>query len=96
MTAVSASSVSLDWNDVAGETGFVIERSPDNSSWQPIAIPGQGQTAFTDYTPNEATTYYYRVAGVDNSGTGDYSASICVLTLPASPFGLRRQSGQRE
>ncbi len=76
----------MHWNDVSGETGFVVQRSTNNADWSIVGNPS-GQTTYTDGT-SEATSYYYRVAAVDGSGTGDYSASINVLTKPTAPTGF--------
>src|SRR6185369_1032616 len=44
-TAMSPSRIDLSWNDVGGETGFRVERSPNGSgSWVEIASLGTNQT----------------------------------------------------
>ena len=58
------------------------------STWMTLGTASSGQTTYTDTTPAEAHTYYYRVAGSNSSGTGDYSTGLSVLTVPAAPTGL--------
>ena len=87
-STITASSVALTWNDVTGETGFQVQRSTDSETWTTLTTTPSGQAHYTDSTANEATSYFYRLAGVNGSGTGDFAAAISTLTLPATPTGL--------
>src|SRR5712691_8597671 len=51
VTAVptSATEIELDWTDVANETGYRVERSPDGSTgWATIAMTGPNVTTHMD------------------------------------------------
>ncbi|HET6251018.1 MAG TPA: fibronectin type III domain-containing protein, partial [Tepidisphaeraceae bacterium] len=91
--SATATTVSLQWGDVNGETGFVLQRSADGvSNWQTIATPATGQTTYTDTGLTQGTTYYYQIAGTDSTGTGDFSTATALATLPAAPTGLTTTS----
>jgi hypothetical protein len=61
-TAASISQINLQWSDVTGATGFVIERSPDGTTaWTQVGKTGAGQTSFADTGLASNTTYFYRV-----------------------------------
>ena len=87
-SAQSSSSVALVWSDVSGETGFRVERSPNNSTWTSVGTIASGVTTFTDTGLNESTTYYYRVIATNGAGDSAPSATQSVVTQPAAPTGL--------
>jgi len=73
------------WNDVAGETGYLIQMSSDGgSSWSPAASAGSGMTSaeVTGLLPN--TEYLVRVLSVYSYGTSDPSWAVGVLTMVPS------------
>jgi subtilisin family serine protease len=85
-TAASSNQINLSWNDVSGETGFKIERSPNGSSgWTQIGTTAAGVTKFSDTGLAAGTTYFYRVRGTNAAGGGAYSAVVSASTLAASP-----------
>lgn len=97
-TGVSATgntgSVSLSWGAVTGATSYSIYRS--------TAAGGEGTTAFasnvtgtsyTDSAVTSGTTYYYKVAAVNASGTSAQSTEVHAAsstggTAPATPTGV--------
>jgi hypothetical protein len=85
-TLSSDGDVDLNWNPVAGETGYVLEHSPDGSSWTPVGSPSDSTSA-TD-SPSSPMTYSYRVKATNDSGDSDYSPTIQVSVVPTSPSGL--------
>ncbi len=91
LTTVSASSTSIDlsWNDVAGETGYRIERSADGTSgWTAIATTGQDVTSYTDAGLSPGTTYVYRVIAVnvgDESPPSNESSATTAAEPPPEP-----------
>lgn len=61
--AANVPKVTLQWNDpLSNETGYVVERSSDGSSYQPIATLAANTTTYTDTGGMAAgATYWYRV-----------------------------------
>lgn len=71
-----ASTVELDWsvakNSSASEYRIYRDTSPingDPSSLTPIATTSASATSYTDDGVSPGKTYYYRLTGVDNTGT---------------------------
>ena len=89
VTLQSDSSVVLTWSDVAGETGYRIERSTgNNGTWTSLATVGSGITTFTDTGLTVATSYTYRIVAINAEGDSAPSASRTVATQPSAPNGL--------
>jgi fibronectin type 3 domain-containing protein len=92
-TAISGSQITVSWNDVAGETGFTVQRSPDGtSSWTTAGTTAQGVTSLTDSGLAASTTYYYRVLATNAGGSSSPSSIVSATTLsaaPPAPTGLR-------
>ena len=91
--AVSSTRIDLAWTDVAGETGYRIERSVDQQTWAEIAATAANVTNYQNAALAAATTYYYRVRAVNSGGSSDYSSAAAATTLPApvlpaAPSGL--------
>jgi titin len=84
----SSTEIDLDWADVADETGYRVERSPDGENgWIPVVTTGQDVTTYSDTLPLPGTTYHYRVfatnAGAD-SPPSDVTSATTLIDL-ASP-----------
>ena len=88
--ATSSSIILLNWTDgTTGETGFEVERSPNGSTgWTLIDTNPANDTSFSNTGLTEATTYYYRVRGVNADGSTSYSNTDDGLTYPAAPSVL--------
>ncbi len=85
----TSSTVNLVWTDIAGESGYRVERSADGASgWTTAAsLPGNATTA-TDNGLAANTTYYYRVIATTKAGDASFSDVISTTTLldaPAAP-----------
>jgi subtilase family serine protease len=75
-TVVSSRQVNLSWTDNASnETGFVIQRSADRSSWTQLATVGANVTSYSDRSVSKRMTYYYRVCATNSFGTSAYSTT---------------------
>jgi hypothetical protein len=75
----SDGSASISWEDNSlNETGFVLQRSTDNSSFTTIANLPQNSTAFVDSLPNTNGTWFYRLVAINSLGSSDYS-TVAVL-----------------
>ncbi len=66
---LSGSEIGIDWEDVAIEDGFNLERSLDAVSWTSIASLPPGQTSYTDTGLDPATTCHYRVSAFNVGGS---------------------------
>ena len=83
-TSVSRSQINLSWSDVAGETGYQLQRSPDGvSSWTQIAQLGADVTTFSDTARPSVATYYYRVR----------ATGVCALAGPFSAVAQATTGG---
>jgi hypothetical protein len=61
-TVVSASRIDLSWTDNAtDESGFVVERSTDGTTYTPIGTTAANVTTFIASGLNGGTAYWFRV-----------------------------------
>lgn len=84
-TSVSASSITLTWADVAGETGYVIERSLNGTTWGVVASPAADETTWTNTGLTAAARYYYRIKAAGAVGNSATTAAVNAVTRPATP-----------
>jgi hypothetical protein len=91
-TAVSSSQINLSWTDnSSNETGFIIQRSENGTSFSQVTAVGANVTSFTNTGLAASTTYYYRVIAhntVGDSGYSNVSSAITASVAPAAPSGL--------
>jgi hypothetical protein len=73
----SDSRIDLTWTDNSSdETGFVIERSTDNTNWAQLATIGANTTATASYSDTglpASTLYWYQVKATNSAGSSSYS-----------------------
>jgi hypothetical protein len=82
--AVSAGRVNLHWYDNSNnETGFVIQRSRDGSTWSTVAQVAANVTSVADFSTTRRTTYHYRVLALNALGL---SAPTNVVTIRTPYF----------
>jgi len=79
VSSTTSSQISLSWGPSSGADSYVVERSTDGSAWSQIASPTN--TTYTDSGLAVNTTYYYRVRGINPTGTGGYSNVLGASTL---------------
>jgi titin len=92
-TAVSNTSIRLNWTNVAGETGYRIERSADGSTgWTTIKTAGTDVLNYIDTGLTTDTPYFYRVTAFNASGDAAASAVKTTRTLLPAPTGLAASS----
>jgi hypothetical protein len=82
VTNTTATSVSLAWNDVAGEAGYSVERSLDGVNWTTVTFLFPGTTTYTNTGLQSAKTYFFRVTGFAYGPVmGDRSDPVTATTL---------------
>ena len=93
-TAASATQINLSWtNNAINQTGFKVERSPDNITFTQIGTSGASATTYSDPNLAPKTLYYYRLRATNASGDSGYSNTASATTLadttpPSAPSGL--------
>lgn len=92
-TAVSGTRVDLAWSNVAGETGYRVERLVSGGTWTQIGTTAGDVTSFQDTTTTAGKSYQYRVLASNAGGDSAYSnlASVTtpnVVNRPAAPSNL--------
>jgi hypothetical protein len=85
--ATSPTSVTVSFGAVSGADGYVIERATGAAGSSPnyAQVGTSTTTTYTDATVQAATTYQYRVAGVDGSRQSPFSAAAGVTTPSDGP-----------
>ncbi len=82
-TPASSTQINLSWtNNATNQTGFKVERSPDNVAFTKIATTGAATTSFSDNSLAPLTTYYYRVRATNGTKDSAYS-NMAKATTPA-------------
>ncbi|OGZ00377.1 MAG: hypothetical protein A2945_03455 [Candidatus Liptonbacteria bacterium RIFCSPLOWO2_01_FULL_52_25] len=86
VTAVSTTQVNLVWTSVAGASSYQIDRETPVGGGFTTIQPGHGPLSYSDTGLTPGTTYNYRVAAVNASGTSPFSdrATSYVTTLGAA------------
>src|SRR5207253_9360724 len=89
----SATQINLTWTDNAtSDAGTHIERSTDGTTFTQIATAGPASSNYLDSGLASGTTYYYRVAASNASGSSAYSntanATIPSTVVLEEPRGL--------
>jgi len=75
-TTASPSEIDLHWNDVRGETGFLVFESANGTSgWSQVATVGMGTTSFPVSGLSPSTTYYFAVEAVATNAVGNAGLS---------------------
>jgi hypothetical protein len=94
-TANSQTQITVDWDDVADETGFRVERSPDGvGSWADVSGNLAADTvsyADTGLTCN--TQYFYRVVAFNGAGDSPPSTVVNATTNACTPGGGGNRMG---
>ena len=90
LTAAAASSnqINLAWTNVTNETGYKIERAPDNAgnpgTFAQIGTVGADVTTFQDVRLSPNTQYWYRVRAYNTCGDSAYSNVITASTTTST------------
>jgi hypothetical protein len=80
--------VLISWDRVVGVSSYDVQRATDQISYSNVASLSPAQTEFLDDTVVSGTQYYYKVAGVNASGTGAYSTPQSVVPVKPGEMSL--------
>lgn len=88
-TAVSSSQIGIRWADNSGnESGFKIERAPDNAgapgAYAEIAVVGANVTSYSNTGLSAGTKHWYRVRAYNAAGNSTYSNAANATTASTS------------
>jgi fibronectin type 3 domain-containing protein len=82
-TAVSATQINLSWENVAGETGYEIQKSSNISTgFIAIATVGANINTYNDASATGHTTFYYRVLSLGLGGAKSDPSLVASATTP--------------
>jgi len=84
VTASSSTQLNLSWTDAStNETGFKIERSPDDvtTNYVQVALTASNLNTFSSTGLNPGVKYYFRVRAFNGSGDSAYSETNSAVTL---------------
>ena len=91
-TGITASSLTLNWNDNSGnETGFEIYRSLNSLfGYSLVTTTAPGAESYQDNGLNDNTQYFYRIRATGTGGNSPYLTgdATTLLAAPAAPSGL--------
>ena len=87
-TAMSSTRIDLGWTDNStNETGFIIERAPDNNgtagTFTVLLTLSANSTSYSNTGLLAATRYWYRVRATNAAGQSAYTLSASATTLAA-------------
>jgi glucose/arabinose dehydrogenase len=82
-TTAGANRVTLAWSNVAGETGYRVERSVGGGAFTQVGTTATNVVTFTNTGLTAGTTYTYRVKAYNAAGDSTPSATAQATTLPA-------------
>lgn len=99
-TPNSATQITVSWDNLAAETGYIVERSPDGvGSWTNVSGTLAANTvSYANTGLDCATQYFYRVSAVFTVGTSApgtvVNATTSGLVAPANPGATTISSSQ--
>ena len=76
--------IDLQWDAVAGATGYLVERSEDNINWTRATVTPAEQTTHGDPDLFGSMRYFYRVSTIDESGESAPSDSATIVNRPGA------------
>lgn len=76
----------LAWDQIAGVTSYDVQRSTDNITYASVATPLVPQ--FLDTTVSINTTYYYKIAATNGSGSSSYTTPLAIAATITGEMNL--------
>ncbi|OGG50321.1 MAG: hypothetical protein A3F84_06650 [Candidatus Handelsmanbacteria bacterium RIFCSPLOWO2_12_FULL_64_10] len=74
--------VTLDWNDVSGATGYTLEYASNSSFTGSTTVTGIAVSEHSFTSPSTDGTYYWRVKAVGSSGESSFSSANSFAVIP--------------
>ncbi|RNI31436.1 T9SS type B sorting domain-containing protein [Rufibacter latericius] len=81
LTNITESAITINWNDVANETGYEVWRSTDGATFTMLQAVDAGATSFTDPNLGVLATYLYKVRAKRETNATIFSAVVSGTTL---------------
>jgi hypothetical protein len=75
-TSKTSTSMAMAWDDTPSETGYLLERSLDNTTWTTAATLAANTTTWTDTNVSQGNEYYYRITPQNATATGQVTSPI--------------------
>lgn len=94
----TTNSITLNWSDVANETGYRLYRSVDNGASYPLLVTlAANTTTYTNTSLSSGTTYFYKLDAFNSGGTSALSGATSfttagVVLAPTAPSALSAYS----
>ena len=87
-TRMTFSDADLEWTSNSGglETGFIVERSPDNAIWTTVATVGSGILVASASIPSVGGIWYFRV--IADGGTPSDPSTVSSFSTVDPPLSL--------
>ncbi len=85
-STIDTTSIGITWTDASSdETGFVVQKSTDGSSYTTVTTTAANATSTTLTGLTQNTGYYVRVAATNSYGDSSYATMSIQYTLAAPP-----------
>lgn len=82
---IASTQITFHWTDIAGETGYRIERSLDGTTWSTLtSAVAANVTTYTDSTVTALKEYYYRVYGITAQALSLVSSTYIFAGTPST------------
>lgn len=85
--AVSANQINLNWGAIANATGYVLEKSTNQTNWQVVSSSLTG-TTYSDAGLTAVTTFYYRLKAIGAGYTDSLYGVASATTLAGAQVQL--------
>ena len=92
-TGLTTDGTNLYVSDLRNHLIRKISNVSSQTVYVPFGISGNDNTSHTYTGLDNATSYYYRIAAVNSSGTGHLSSEVNALTIPAIPDNISATGG---
>lgn len=89
----TSSTVTLQWSKISGVTYNIYRSSTSDSSGFVLIATGVDSDTYSDGSLTAGTRYWYKVSGINGTGTGHASDPIATTTLCSPPDAITITAG---